>query len=103
MNQKIHRVAEWNFNLFARYDLRKNRGNGFEFRAGVNSYGDYEGTFAGIRTPVEHTFAQFDAGVRYSFGKNSVDFFVKNFTDEPIFIMRSTGNRAYRVTFVRKW
>jgi outer membrane receptor protein involved in Fe transport len=103
VNQKIHRVAEWNFNLFARYDLRDSRRNGFELRGGVNSYGDYEGTFAGIRTPVEHTFAQFDAGVRYTFGKNSVDVFVKNFTDEPIFIMRATGNRSYRVTFTRKW
>lgn len=103
VNQKIHRVAEWNFNLFARYDLRNAQGNGFEFRGGVNSYGPFVGTFAGIRTDVEHNFAQYDAGARYTFGKNSIDFFVKNLTDEPIFIMRATGNRAYRVTFTRKW
>ena len=37
------------------------------------------------------------------YGKNALDLFVKNFTDEPIFIMRATGNRSYRVTFTRKW
>ena len=63
----------------------------------------FVGNFAGIRTPVKHTFAQFDVGARYTFGRNSVDLFVKNLTDEPIFIMRSTGNRAYRVTVTRKW
>lgn len=103
VSQKIHRVAEWNFNLFTRYDLRDSNGKGFEVRGGVNSYGPFEGTFAGIRTPIEHTFVQYDAGVRYSFGKNTVDFFVKNLTDEPIFIMRSTGGRAYRMTFTRRW
>ncbi len=103
VNQLIHRVPEWNFNLFARYDFRNAQGKGFEIRGGVNSYGPFVGTFNGIRTPVEHNFAQYDAGVRYTFGKNSVDLFLKNFTDEPIFVMRSTGNRSYRVTFTRKW
>lgn len=103
VNQTIHRVPEWNFNLFARYDFKNTRGNGFEIRGGVNSYGPFVGTFNGIRTPVEHNFAQYDAGVRYTRGKNSLDLFVKNFTDEPIFVMRSTGNRTYRVTFTRKW
>jgi hypothetical protein len=103
VNQPIHRVTDWNFNAFARYDFRNAQGNGFEIRGGVNSYGPYVGTFNGIRTKVDHNFAQFDAGVRYTFGKNSIDVFAKNFTDEPVFIMRSTGNRAYRVTFTRKW
>jgi len=103
VTQEIHRVADWNFNLFARYDFRNAQGNGFEIRGGVNSYGPYIGTFSGIRLPVEHKFVQFDAGVRYTFGKNSVDVFAKNFTDEPIFIMRSTGGRAYRLSFTRHW
>jgi|GEM_PF-725660 Outer membrane receptor proteins, mostly Fe transport len=103
ITQEMHRVADWNFNFFGRYDLRNERGNGFELRAGVNSYGPFIGTFSGIRLPVEHNFKQFDAGVRYTYGKNSIDFFVKNLTDEPIFIMRSTGGRAYRVTVSRTW
>jgi outer membrane receptor for monomeric catechols len=103
VQQKIHRVPEWNFNVFAKYDFRARDGAGWAVRAGVHSYGDFIGTFSGMRVPMEDAFVRYDAGVRYHWRNMAFDVFVKNITDEPLFVMRAEGPRAYRVSVHTSW
>jgi iron complex outermembrane recepter protein len=103
VQQKVHRVPEWNFNVFAKYDFRARDGNGWTVRAGVHSYGDFIGTFVGMRVPMEEAFVRYDAGVRYHWRNLAFDLFVKNITDEALFVMRAEGPRSYRFSVNANW
>ena len=103
INQRIHRVPDWDARLFAKWDLRQGRRDGFSLRAGVNSYADFEGTFNGIRTTLTSTFTKFDAGINYRWKKYAIDLFVKNLTDAPIILFRGGNPRSFTLTFDSAW
>ncbi len=103
IDQRIHRVPDYDFNIFVKWDLRRGKRDGFSLRAGVNSYADFEGTFNGVRTTLSEPFTKYDAGVNYRFGRHAVDLFVRNLTDEPIILFRGAAPRVVRLTINSTW
>lgn len=103
INQRIHRVPDWDARLFAKWDLRRGQRDGFTVRAGVSSYADFEGTFNGIRTTLTSTFTRYDAGVNYRWKKYAVDLFVRNLADAPLILFRGGNPRSVTLSFDAAW
>lgn len=103
INQRIHRVPDWDARLFAKWDLRRGRRDGLSIRGGVSSYADFEGTFNGIRTTLTSTFTRYDAGLNYRWGRYTADLLVRNLTDAPIILFRGGNPRSVTLTLDASW
>ena len=90
-------------NFFVKWDLRGKDRNGFSVRAGMNRYSVFEGTYSGFRDLIEEPMTRYNTGVNYSRRNVSIDVFVTNLTNEPIFLMRGAPLRTFKFRLAANW
>ncbi|MDA0350047.1 MAG: TonB-dependent receptor, partial [Verrucomicrobia bacterium] len=96
----IRFVPDWSANVFAKYNMKDENGDGFGIRGGVSFIGEldrYSLSNFGER-PLSETQSVVDFGVDYTFGKYRVDAYVKNAFDDTFMTVRVNTPRQIGVS-----
>ena len=90
-------APEWNANVFAKYSLTDEAGQGWELKAGMNAVGPLytQITNFGLTRIPDNQYS-FDVGAAYTWKNYNFDLMMTNLGDVPFYITRDQAPRSYR-------
>jgi iron complex outermembrane receptor protein len=102
--QQITFTPKWSVNLYARYSLLDEEGNGWEVRGGGRVIGSFWSNATGIgpasRVFIDRTQTALDAGVSYQWGgRHEIDLQINNAGNDWFFLVRAEPPRSWRLSY----
>ena len=90
-------APEWNANVFAKYSITDEAGQGWELKAGMNAVGPLytQITNFGLTRIPDNQYS-FDVGAAYTWKNYNFDLMMTNLGDVPFYITRDQAPRSYR-------